>query len=335
MKLDRKRFDNSSKNIDKIKVLVVGDIILDEYLFGEVNRISPEAPVPIVLVKNSNTTLGGAGNVVKNLSAFGVSAGLLGRVGQDEKGELCQKILTQEKIDKDDLFLIKSKELPTIIKTRILASHQQICRVDKEVIQNLSADEENSIKNWLDININRFQAVILSDYDKGFLSKELIKYTIDLAIKNKIFISADPQVSHFFTYNGISLMTPNHHEAGKALNKKLSTEKEIEEANIEITEKLNSPTMMITRGEKGMSVYIKETNKHHHIPTVAREVFDVTGAGDTVISIYTIFIACGLSELESAIAANSAAGIVVEKLGASTLKYEELYNSMEKLNIFI
>ena len=328
MKISRQRYLDSINQAENIKILVIGDLILDEYLMGEVNRISPEAPVPIVLVKKSKTTLGGAGNVVKNLTAFNIKTGIIGRVGTDPQSDVAEELLTTPLIAKTDKFLIKDKNIPTTLKTRIIASHQQVCRVDREIINPLSDDDEEKIITYLKNVITTFKAIILSDYDKGFLTPSLIKKIISIAQQNNIYVSADPQVSHFFMYEGISIMTPNHHEAGNAISKKLTDEKEIENANVEICEKLNSESMMITRGDKGMSIYIKNTNKHFHISTVAREVFDVTGAGDTVISLFTLFKILGLTELESAIIANAGAGVVVQKVGAETVTREELLKSL-------
>ncbi|MCB1143958.1 MAG: D-glycero-beta-D-manno-heptose-7-phosphate kinase [Leptospiraceae bacterium] len=334
MKIDRSRFTTALGKLSRTHILVVGDLILDEYLVGEVTRISPEAPVPVVLVKETNRTLGGAGNVVRNLRSLGVQVTLSARIGNDQNGEICESILAEEGIPEDNRFLLKDPSVPTIVKTRIIASHQQVCRVDREVIEKLSESEEVQVLSQIQSKIESIDGIILSDYDKGFLSKSLIHSLIQLAKQKNITISADPQVSHFFSYHGISIMTPNHHEAGKALNRKLLTDKDIESASKEIAGSLGAESMMITRGEKGMSIYTVSDDQLYHIPTVAREVFDVTGAGDTVITIYTLFKAAGLTELESAIIANAGAGIVVERLGASTVTADELIKSMEMMGIF-
>jgi rfaE bifunctional protein kinase chain/domain len=334
MKVSRDKYLNTIKKLDQIKILVIGDLILDEYLMGEVTRISPEAPVPIVHVKSSRTTLGGAGNVVKNLTAFGIHTGMIGRVGLDEKGKEARSLLKSSNLTDESIFLIENVNIPTILKTRIIAAHQQICRVDHEIIQNLSSEEEINILNILSTNIKSYNSIILSDYDKGLLTPSLIEKIIKIANENNIYISADPQVSHFFNYKGISIMTPNHHEAGKALGLKLKTESDIENANLDIANRLNSESMMITRGDKGLSIYTKNDNKHTHIPTIAREVFDVTGAGDTVISLFTAFRSAGFTEIESALVANAGGGLVVEKLGAETVSRIELFKSLTQAGIF-
>jgi D-glycero-beta-D-manno-heptose-7-phosphate kinase len=334
MKLSIEKYESVLKNLDKIKILVIGDLILDEYIFGDVHRISPEAPVPVILVQKSTTTLGGAGNVVKNLRAFGVHSGMIGRIGEDEKGNHALTLLESEFTPPSSLYLLRNPKIPTILKTRVIASHQQVCRIDHEKIELLSPEEEEKILKFLEQKIDTYKGIILSDYDKGFLTPSLIQKIISLANSKNIFITADPQVSHFFTYQGISIMTPNHHEAGKSLGRKLITDQEIEDANEEICKRLNSPSMMITRGDKGLSIFTKHDSKHTHIPTIAKEVFDVTGAGDTVISLFTFFKVAGLTEIESAVLANAGAGIVVEKLGAETCTRDELFKSIKQAGIF-
>ncbi len=331
--IDRIKFQNCADKLRTKKIIVIGDIIIDEYLLGSVSRISPEAPVPVVLVEKESVTLGGSGNVVKNLTAIGVSSIVFGRVGTDTQAKILEDLLLTEKVEKDDLFLLKSKNVPTTIKTRIIATHQQVCRVDREKVDEISKDEEAEIMDHFQAKIQECDGVIISDYDKGYLTLSLIRKIIDICQKNKKFCSVDPQVRHFFEYEKVSILTPNHHEAGKALGKTIFKDTEIEQGAKELAERLNSDSMMITRGEKGMTVYIAKDRKVFHIPTVAKEVFDVTGAGDTVISIYSAFIVSGLNELESAIVANASAGIVVGKLGSSTATFSEIQTSLESMNL--
>lgn len=331
-KLSKKRFYQASNSISKIKILVIGDFILDEYLFGQVNRISPEAPVPVVWVRKEETKLGGAGNVVKNLSTLNIQTAIIGRRGNDTAGDFLEKLLLNESIEITDLILQKSNLVPTILKTRIIAGHQQVCRIDREEIVFINKEEEEFLLNSFINKIEECSAIILSDYDKGILPPSFIeKITAHCREKNKI-VTVDPQVSHFFSYKDVSILTPNHHEAGKALGRVLESDDDIVSACKSITEKINPKSVMITRGEKGMSIYLPRDSSIHHIPTVAREVFDVTGAGDTVITVYTAFHACGLDEIESAIVANAAAGVVVGKLGAATATLEEIEEKINELN---
>ncbi|MBE7411298.1 MAG: D-glycero-beta-D-manno-heptose-7-phosphate kinase [Leptospiraceae bacterium] len=331
--INREKFLKCKEQFKEKKIIVIGDIILDEYLLGSVSRISPEAPVPIVLVEKENITLGGSGNVVKNLTSIGVSSIVFARVGNDEKANTIENLLLKENVNTKDLFLLKSENIPTTIKTRVIATHQQVCRVDREKTNPITKSEELRVLNHFQKKIQECDGVIISDYDKGFLTISLIQQIIKICLENKKFCSVDPQVRHFFQYEQVSILTPNHHEAGRALERTIFTDEEIETGAKELTKKLNSESIMITRGEKGMTIYSRKEEKIFHIPTVAKEVFDVTGAGDTVISVYTAFIVTGLSQLESAIAANASAGIVVGKLGSSTTNFSEIQNSLENMNL--
>lgn len=323
-KMDKKRFELAVSQLGQMNLMVVGDLILDEYLFGQVNRISPEAPVPVVWVRREETTLGGAGNVVKNLNALQNQIYVMGRCGLDEKGKTLKALLRAESVPESQVLLLESDSVPTILKTRILAGHQQVCRVDREEIHPLTKEEEDSVYHTFRLNLPNMHAVILSDYDKGYLSADLITRIVDCCVAHDKIVTVDPQVSHFFRYKNVSILTPNHHEAGKAVGRSLDDEDSIWEACREIQERISPKAIMITRGEKGMAVYLSRDSSIHYIPTVAREVFDVTGAGDTVISVYTAFHATGLDEVESALVANAAAGVVVGKLGAATASISEI-----------
>ncbi|WP_408605598.1 D-glycero-beta-D-manno-heptose-7-phosphate kinase [Leptospira terpstrae] len=331
LKIRKTSLRKSFEDLAKIKILVIGDLILDEYLIGSVERISPEAPVPVVWVRNEKQSLGGSGNVVQNLSSIGVSGVVFGRIGLDKAGDSLEGHLVANSVAKEDLVLLKSKTLPTILKTRIIASHQQICRVDREEVVPLTKDEEKNILIQFESKLKECAAVILSDYDKGYLTPSLIQSVIALCNRENKIVTVDPQVSHFFLYKNIHIMTPNHHEAGKALGRKLTSDAEIETACREISEKLTPDAMMITRGEKGMSIYERKRDSFYHIPTVAKEVFDVTGAGDTVITTYTAFVATGMAIADAALISNVSAGIVVGKLGAATVTQKEIEEALQTL----
>lgn len=331
LKIRKTSLRKSFEDLAKIKILVIGDLILDEYLIGSVERISPEAPVPVVWVRNEKQSLGGSGNVVQNLSSIGVSGVVFGRIGLDKAGDSLEGHLVANLVAKEDLVLLKSKTLPTILKTRIIASHQQICRVDREEVVPLTKDEEKNILIQFESKLKECAAVILSDYDKGYLTPSLIQSVIALCNRENKIVTVDPQVSHFFLYKNIHIMTPNHHEAGKALGRKLTSDAEIETACREISEKLTPDAMMITRGEKGMSIYERKRDSFYHIPTVAKEVFDVTGAGDTVITTYTAFVATGMAIADAALISNVSAGIVVGKLGAATVTQKEIEEALQTL----
>ncbi|HMV78457.1 MAG TPA: D-glycero-beta-D-manno-heptose-7-phosphate kinase [Leptospiraceae bacterium] len=332
MKVSLNKVQKALDTFSSLRILVLGDLILDEYLMGDVTRISPEAPVPVLLVKKEKITLGGSGNVVKNLRALGIDVGVFARVGTDEKSETAKKLLSETGCSSEYSCLTENSEIPTILKTRVIAANQQICRIDKEEILPLTAEEEKNILDRLDSVLSECGAVILSDYEKGYLRPQFAQKITELCHERKVFVSVDPQISNFFYYKKAGIMTPNHHEAGNALGRKIYGEKETEAACREIADRLDMESMMITRGEKGMCLYVRKTDSFHHIPTVAREVFDVTGAGDTVISLYTAFRASGFTEVESALISNAGAGIVVQKLGAAAVSPDELLSSLRFLN---
>ena len=334
MKIRYDTYKQSLARLADVKVAVIGDIILDQYLVGDVNRISPEAPVPVVHVKKESLTLGGSGNVVKNLHAIGVKTAVFARVGKDENAKLLQEHLYSEGSSPEELFLLISEQVPTTIKTRIIAGNQQVCRVDRESVVPLEAEELAVVQKQFRESLLQMQGVILSDYDKGYLTSELIQHIIKESNQNNTFIAVDPQVSHFFQYNGAGILTPNHHEAGKALAREIRSDAEVMAGAKELASRLATRFMLVTRGELGMTLFDNEQGVFSHIPTVAREVFDVTGAGDTVISLFTAFYLAGLSPLEACLVANTGAGLVVEKLGSSVVKQEELTEQIEAMGLF-
>jgi rfaE bifunctional protein kinase chain/domain len=334
-RISKQRFMNASQTLSKLKICVIGDYILDEYLIGQVHRISPEAPVPVVWVRKEETKLGGAGNVIKNLHTLNTQMVAMGRIGNDAAGEKLEKLLIEENIKPSDLLLMKSKDIPTIVKTRVLAGHQQVCRIDREEIIFIDSDEEDTLFQQLEQKIEQCDAVILSDYDKGILSPSFIDRVTKYCKEKKKIVTVDPQVSHFFNYKNVSILTPNHHEAGKAIGKVLETDEDILDACKIIINKIQPNALMITRGEKGMSVFLSEDASIHHIPTVAREVFDVTGAGDTVITVYTAYHAAGLNQVEASLVANAAAGVVVGKLGAASATVDEIEEKLNELNVWL
>lgn len=333
-KIKENKFNSAIKKLKNIHILVIGDLILDEYLFGIVQRISPEAPVPVVWIRKEEITLGGAGNVVKNLQALGTQISIMARCGKDGNGRILESLFQKTGVPKNNLHLYKSSNIPTTIKTRVIAGHQQVCRVDKEEIIPLTEKEEKSIFSKFQKIVSKVDAVILSDYDKGFLTPNIIQNILMECQKKNILVSVDPQVSHFYYYKNATILTPNHHEAGKAIGKTLEDNHSIEEACREIYEKIHCKNLMITRGEKGMSIYQSFNHSIIHIPTVAKQVFDVTGAGDTVISIFTAFHSAGLDVIESSIVANAAAGVVVGKLGAATASIQEIHDNLKDLKAF-
>jgi len=305
------------------KILVLGDIMVDKFTWGKVSRISPEAPVPVVEITRESHALGGAGNVANNLISLGGQVNLIGVIGNDIVGEQLYNDLNAKGINADGI--VKDESRPTITKTRIIASHQQVVRVYKEVKGDFSVPVVNRIIEQIERVLPQVNAVIISDYGKGVVNPVVLKRAIGLACKLKIPITVDPKIEHFLRYKKVSCITPNTLEAitGMRYHEINNDDKEIAELGKKILKRLQSQSVLITRGEKGMSLF-EPGNKVTHIPTRAKEVFDVTGAGDTVIATFTLALASKASLLEAAEISNFAAGVVVGKLGTATVSPEEL-----------
>jgi len=321
----RKLFD-IIKKFDKKNVLVVGDIMLDRYVWGNVERISPEAPVPVVEVVKETQTLGGCGNVANNITSVGGNVYIVTIVGNDIYAEDLKQMLKEKKVNIDGVFVDKSR--PTTVKTRIIAHNQQVVRVDKESRHQLNPHLFEKIKSYILSIKNSVDAILISDYGKGVITKSLLSFLINLAKKLEIPISVDPKIEHFLEYKRVTILTPNLNEAtlGMRLHKKPQTQQEIYDLGRKILAKLKPQALVITRGPDGMTLFEKE--KIYHIPTRAKEVYDVTGAGDTVIAILTLCLASGADFVSSCEISNFAAGIVVGKVGTATVTKEELIESI-------
>jgi D-glycero-beta-D-manno-heptose-7-phosphate kinase len=304
-------------------ILVVGDVMLDEYIWGEVERISPEAPVPVVRVKNETWVLGGAANVAHNISSLGGRAVIAGVIGDDSPGRKLSALLQKNGIDARGLVVDQVR--PTVTKSRILAGHQQVVRIDREVSHDINDDPRTDILKSIHLMIDEIDGIILEDYAKGVINQELIRELIDLAESRNIFIVVDPNSYRHFLYNGASLVTPNHKEAVEAAG--LGREVELEELGRSLLKKWGSKAVLITLGEDGMCLF-EEGKESFHIPTIAQEVFDVSGAGDTVIGTVSLSLAAGFELAEAAGLANYAAGVVVGKLGTAMVTPDELRSAL-------
>ena len=303
-------------------ILVLGDIMVDRFVWGKVSRISPEAPVPVVEVTSETQALGGAGNVASNLSSLNAQVHVIAVTGEDFIGEQLKADLVSRKINIDGIICDANR--PTSIKTRIIASHQQVVRVDKEVKGVLHPNIEKELKSRIEEIMPGVQAVIISDYGKGVISESVLEKAISLACRYGVPITVDPKIEHFLRYKKVSCITPNTAEAIAGMrSRELSEEKDIYELGKKILKKLGSSSVLITRGEKGMTLF-EPGDRITHIPTRAKEVFDVTGAGDTVIATFTLALAAKARFREAAEISNFAAGVVVGKLGTATVSPEEL-----------
>jgi len=319
MMIDRNRIHSIIKRYRDRRILVLGDIMLDKYIWGHVARISPEAPVPVVEVKQDTSCLGGAGNVCFNLQELGAQPLLVGTVGNDPEGEWIKNNVT------DGRGIIIDPKRPTTVKTRIIAHQQQVVRVDREKKTPISSQTQ---KNILEVLKNeKYEGILLSDYNKGTLTKSLVKEVLDFSQKNNIPVYVDPKVENFRLFSPVTLIAPNHCEAEKFVHHSCLTNEQVEKAGQEILNKISATYLILKRGEHGMSVFEKG-KRSFHIPTQAKEVFDVTGAGDTVIATAVISLLSGANIQESALISNAAAGVVVGKIGTAALSAQELLQAI-------
>jgi len=322
--------------LNRPKILVIGDLILDEYIWGKVERISPEAPVPVVWANKRTHVPGGAANVANNIRSYEADVYLAGVIGSDANAAMLLGQLKKNKINTQGIFVEPNRY--TTVKTRIVAGHQQVVRVDWEHIEPLPQAVTRKIFNFIKSNIKDFDAIIIEDYGKGVINAQLLEGVILLAQAHKKIVTVDPKEDHFQYYRQVTSITPNRKELENAVrnlkirdnkNKlkldsdKLFTDKDIDAAGSQILEYLGLDSLLVTLGEQGMKLFQKG-KKITHIPTVAQEVFDVSGAGDTVISTFTLGLCSGASKLEAAHIANYAAGIVVGKIGTATATRDEL-----------
>jgi len=301
-------------------ILVVGDIIVDEFIWGDVSRISPEAPVPVVNVERVDRRLGGSANVVRNLHALGIHSAMFGIVGDDEPGNWVHQRLAE--LDSDDRGVkTKCNDRPTAIKTRIIARHQQVVRFDHEWTQAIEPETRMFIRRQVDTLLPQAKAVILSDYGKGLLTPDFLRELID-AMPDMI-IGVDPKPQHTASYRGATFITPNLQEAAAmAKMDVINDDEHVGRIARVLHDRLQLQYTLITRSEKGMTLF--DGVEVHHIPTAARDVFDVTGAGDTVIAVFTACLARGDDALTAARWANRAAGVVVGKVGTATADWPEI-----------
>jgi rfaE bifunctional protein kinase chain/domain len=327
MPLQAERIRTITEGIGQAKVLILGDIMLDEYQFGTVSRISPEAPVPVVEITSSKMLLGGAANVAANIRALGDEPILVGTVGEDEAAVKLSQLLKLHGIS--DEFVISDRTRQTTIKTRIIAHSQQVVRADREDRHELNQDIENIVlKRFLDVS-DEIKAVIISDYGKGVITKTLLEKVIEVCLEKNIFIAVDPKETHFYNYRRVSVITPNHHEAGFAYGRRIVSEKDLVEVGNGLLQKLEAKSILITRGSEGMSLF-RYGSDPTHIPTFARKVFDVTGAGDTVIASFVAAVCAGADLVEAAIVANAGAGITIGEVGTATVTVSQLRQELER-----
>jgi len=307
------------------QIMVIGDLMVDEYIWGSVSRISPEAPVPVVSVTSESLRLGGAGNVVNNIHSLGGKVLVGGVVGNDEMG--WKVIHDLRKMGLETKGVIVEPERVTTVKTRIIAQHQQVVRYDREVVRPIDLENVQQILSLLEERMEKLDAVLVSDYGKGVVCEPLMERVRSRTLGAGKILAVDPKVKNLPLFHRVTIITPNHHEAAEAVGRWVRNEEDLVAVGRMLLQRLQVRSVLITRGEKGMTLF-QENGEVTSIPTMAKEVFDVTGAGDTVISVVALAMAAGASAKEAAMLSNYAAGIVVGELGTVTVKASQLEDAV-------
>jgi D-beta-D-heptose 7-phosphate kinase/D-beta-D-heptose 1-phosphate adenosyltransferase len=306
--------------IAELRLAVVGDAMVDRFLWGEVERISPEAPVPVVRLRRETVKLGGAANVAANIRALGAAVELLAAAGTGETSRTLATLLAEHGIDTGGLLRIEGR--PTTLKTRIIAHHQQVVRADVEADDVLpEANRRELLARFRDRG--PFDGIVVSDYGKGVLTDDVLRGLIDAAAADAVPLVVDPKTGDYSQYRGCTSLTPNQKEAAAATGVAIRSPESLQEAGRILLDRTDASCVVITRGENGMALF-ERGGDEHHLPTEAREVYDVTGAGDTVIAVYTAALAAGATFLEAANLANHAAGLSVRELGTVAVTAAQL-----------
>lgn len=306
---------------ERARVLVVGDLMLDEYIWGAVSRISPEAPVPVVQVRSESVRLGGAANVAANVRALGAQVSLVGVVGNDVAGERLVHELERIGIKGDAVLVDRGRA--TTIKTRVVAGSQHVVRFDREAVADLPASGVRALSGRLRNLLPEADALVISDYGKGVITGPLVRALLPLARRHRVPVVVDPKLALFRFYRRVAVITPNHHEAAAAAARPIRSEDDLVAVGKMLRARLDTDNLLMTRGEQGMSLFERDGTVTH-IPAVAKEVYDVTGAGDTVVATVALGLAARLPVRQVAMLANQAAGVVVGKVGTATVSREEL-----------
>jgi D-glycero-beta-D-manno-heptose-7-phosphate kinase len=321
IELSKQRAEQLTDQFEGKRIIVLGDLMLDEFIWGRVRRISPEAPVPVVEIDRHTLALGGAGNVASNLVALGASPVPLGTIGDDSDAERLRAAFKEIGVSSETL--VSDRARPTTLKTRIIAHSQQVVRADRENRQPVSREIEEMVFNSFRQQIDTADGVVVSDYSKGLLTSSVLSRCLGAARERSLIVCLDPKRRNFTEYQPVTVITPNTQEASEAAGIPIEDEVSLKEAGRAILGSIDCSAVLVTRGEEGMSLFVKG-GQLNHIPTVAREVYDVTGAGDTVIAMLALALAAGASLAEAAVLANHGAGVVVGKVGTATVTRGEL-----------
>jgi rfaE bifunctional protein kinase chain/domain len=324
IQLSKQRLHHIIDGFKGKKILVLGDLMLDEYLIGEVRRISPEAPVPVVEVKEQQIRFGGAANVALNIVTLGAEPILVGAIGTDREGDLFADLMRARRMSLSGLQRFDDR--PTTVKTRVIGHSQHITRVDREKKDYLHETEEKRIIEALEKHTRDVDALIIEDYNKGVLTANVIEAAISLANRFEKLVTVDPKFINFLKYKNVSVFKPNIKETEEALAMHISGDEDLAWAGKKLLDELQAQSILITRGAAGMSLF-EASGEVTHVSTRARKVADVSGAGDTVISTLTAALAGGANVREAATMANNAAGIVCQEVGIVPVEIEQLYKA--------
>jgi D-glycero-beta-D-manno-heptose-7-phosphate kinase len=332
--MDLNRLEQLLDRAPSRRITVIGDLMLDEFVWGKVGRISPEAPVPVVQVTGESFYPGGAANVARNLREFVDHVAIIGLIGQDRSGQQLKELLAGQRIDVSNA--IEDEAFRTILKTRIIALHQQVVRVDREQFAGLSAEQIQQVVAAVRQNIPDTDAIIFEDYGKGFLSTEMVSQIAGVAHSTGKIVAADPNREHLMDWHGATVVTPNRAEAFLAAGIPVRDPDTVPPHDVDLCrvgetllKKWDTKYVLITLGEHGMMLFQKN-EAPHYIPTKARQVFDVSGAGDTAIALFTLGLVCGATPIEAAEIANHGSAVVVSKLGTATVTRDELIASFRQ-----
>ncbi|HEX9751493.1 MAG TPA: D-glycero-beta-D-manno-heptose-7-phosphate kinase [candidate division Zixibacteria bacterium] len=312
---DRYQLNDVLDRFDGLPIVVVGDIMLDEYWWGRVERISPEAPVPVVSVERREFKLGGGANVARNIRALGGRPVAVGVIGPDSAARTIREQMREHALSDETLIVDTGR--PTTQKTRIVAHHQQVVRADVEDTSDVSDDVTKRLIDVCRTAMQTARGVVISDYGKGVVTRALVESIVACARERDLFVAVDPKDAHCSVYRGVTTLTPNHHEAAFMAGRRIRDLESLRRAGFELLKTLSAESLLVTRGEHGMALF-EPSGELTLIPTVARTVFDVTGAGDTVIAAVAMGLAAGGSMMQAACIANVAAGEVIKVLGTAS-----------------
>lgn len=323
--LTRERTESLLRDMRGKRIAVVGDLMIDRYYWGAVHRVSPEAPVPVVEVDSESVRLGGAANVANNIASLGGIPLMVGLVGNDHEGEMLTEMVKDMGFDQRGIVVDGSR--PTTIKTRVIAQGQHVVRIDNESKAECPDHLISHLVDAVRYSIHTIDAIIIEDYNKGVITAELIRQLIAVARKYGKFVSVDPKFNNFLEYKNVTLFKPNRRETEEVLGGRLRDLDEVTTAGKRLLEMLSAENVLLTRGEEGMSLF-QSNGEIMHIPSVARNVQDVSGAGDTVISTLTIALAAHANIQEACVLANHAGGVVVGSIGIVPIKPDDLLQSV-------